>query len=155
MVKTKLGQELDGQKWTSSFRHTLIYIWVHNKMNVSRKVKTTSNLEQRYTPLSPSHAMLLSICLFINICQSGEKFWRNFWDPLSRFIRSIEHRLITKVLHEWTENHEFNPLSLINLSLEAGYCSTKLSNHDIIRLVRFISRIEVGVMECVLSLIHI
>jgi hypothetical protein len=42
-----------------------------------------------------------------------------------------------------------------NLSLEIVYCSTTLSNHDIIRLVRFISKIKVGVVEWVLSLIYI
>jgi hypothetical protein len=36
-----------------------------------------------------------------------------------------------------------NPLSLINPSLEISYCSTSLSNYDIIRLVRFISKIKV------------
>jgi hypothetical protein len=48
-----------------------------------------------------------------------------------------------------------NPLSLINPSLEIDYCSTTLSNHDIIRFVRFISKIKVGVVEWVLLLIHI
>jgi hypothetical protein len=43
-----------------------------------------------------------------------------------------------------------NPLNIINLSLETGYCSTTLSNHDIIRLVRFISEIKVGVMKWIL-----
>jgi hypothetical protein len=38
-----------------------------------------------------------------------------------------------------------NPLSLINPSLEIVYCSTALSNNDIIRLVRFVSKIKVGV----------
>jgi hypothetical protein len=47
-----------------------------------------------------------------------------------------------------------NTLSLINPSLEIGYCSTTLSNHDIIRLVRFVSKIKVGVVEWVLSLIY-
>jgi hypothetical protein len=45
-----------------------------------------------------------------------------------------------------------NPLSLINTSLEIGYCSKTLSNHDIIKLVRFVSKIKVGVVEWVLSL---
>jgi hypothetical protein len=40
-----------------------------------------------------------------------------------------------------------NPLSLINKSLEIVYCSTTLSNHVIIRLVRFISKIKVWVAE--------
>jgi hypothetical protein len=44
-----------------------------------------------------------------------------------------------------------NPLSLINPSLEIVYCSTPLSNHDIIRLVRFVSKIKVGAVEWVLS----
>jgi cell division ATPase FtsA len=46
-----------------------------------------------------------------------------------------------------------NPLSLISSSLEIIYCSTMLSNHDIIRLVRFVSKTKVGVVELVLSLI--
>jgi hypothetical protein len=46
-------------------------------------------------------------------------------------------------------------LSLINLSLEIGYRSTMLSNYDIIRLVRFVSKIKVGVVEWILSLIYI
>jgi hypothetical protein len=37
-----------------------------------------------------------------------------------------------------------NPLSLINPSLEIVYCSTMLSNHDIIRLVRFVSKIKIA-----------
>jgi hypothetical protein len=45
-------------------------------------------------------------------------------------------------------------LSLINPSLEIVYCSTMLSNHDIIS-VRFVSKIKVEVVEWVLSLIHI
>jgi hypothetical protein len=40
-----------------------------------------------------------------------------------------------------------NPLSLINMSLEFGYWSTMLSNQGIIRLVKFVSKIKVGVME--------
>jgi hypothetical protein len=46
-------------------------------------------------------------------------------------------------------------ISLINLSLKIGYCSTTLSNHGIIRLIRFVSKIKVGVVEWVLSLIYI
>jgi hypothetical protein len=38
-------------------------------------------------------------------------------------------------------------ISLINPSLEIGYYSMTLSNHDIIRLVRFISKIKVGFVE--------
>jgi hypothetical protein len=37
-----------------------------------------------------------------------------------------------------------NPLNLINSSLEIGYCNMTLSNHDIINLVRFASKIKVG-----------
>jgi hypothetical protein len=37
------------------------------------------------------------------------------------------------------ENNEKNPLKLINPSLEITYYSMMLSNHDIIKLVRFIS----------------
>jgi hypothetical protein len=48
-----------------------------------------------------------------------------------------------------------NSLSLTNPSLEIDYCSMTLSNHDKIWLVRFISKIKVGVAEWVLALIHI
>jgi hypothetical protein len=40
-------------------------------------------------------------------------------------------------------------LSIINSSLEFGYCSTMLSNHNIIRLVRFVSKVKVGVVKWV------
>jgi hypothetical protein len=53
------------------------------------------------------------------------------------------------------ENCEANPLSLISPLLEIGYCSITLSIHDIIRLIWFVSKIEVGIIEWVLSLIYI
>ena len=40
-----------------------------------------------------------------------------------------------------------NLLSLVNLSLEVVYYSTTLSNHCIIRFIRFISRFHPGVIE--------
>jgi hypothetical protein len=40
-----------------------------------------------------------------------------------------------------------NPLRLINLPLEIVYYSTMLSNHVIIRLAGFVSKIKVGVMK--------
>jgi hypothetical protein len=40
-----------------------------------------------------------------------------------------------------------NLLSIINPSLEIVYSSMTLSNHDIIRLVRFVLKIKVGVVE--------
>jgi hypothetical protein len=46
------------------------------------------------------------------------------------------------------------PLNLINSSLDIVYCSTTLSNHNIIRLVRFVSTIRIEVMKWVLSLIY-
>jgi hypothetical protein len=46
-------------------------------------------------------------------------------------------------------------ISLLNPSLEIGYYSTTLSYHGIIRLVRFVSKIKIGVVEWLLSLIHI
>jgi hypothetical protein len=72
-----------------------------------------------------------------------------FLGPLPRSIRRIERRLFKKnnYMNIYTGNCETNPLSLINPSLEIGYCSTMLSNHDIIRLVRFISKIKVRVVE--------
>jgi hypothetical protein len=30
------------------------------------------------------------------------------------------------------------------MSLKIGYCSTTLSNHDVVRLVSFVSKIKVG-----------
>jgi hypothetical protein len=47
-----------------------------------------------------------------------------------------------------------NPLYLINPSLEA-YCSTILSHYNIIRLVKFVSKIRIEVVELILSLINI
>jgi hypothetical protein len=44
------------------------------------------------------------------------------------------------------------PLSIINPSLEIGYCCTTLSNHDIIRLVTFILKIKEGLSGCGMSL---
>jgi hypothetical protein len=52
------------------------------------------------------------------------------------------------------QNCETNSLSIINLSLGIGYSSMLLSNHDIIRLIRFVSKIKVGVVKWVLSLIY-
>jgi hypothetical protein len=52
-------------------------------------------------------------------------------------------------------NHDMNPLSLNNPSLDIIYYIMMLSNHRIIRLVRFVSRFDPEVMERVLSLIHI
>jgi hypothetical protein len=48
-----------------------------------------------------------------------------------------------------------NLLSLINPSLEIDYCSTILSNYCIVRFIRFVSRFYPGVVEWVLSVIHI
>ena len=36
-------------------------------------------------------------------------------------------------------NYEMNLMSLINLSLVYSYCSNLVSNHDLIRLIRFVS----------------
>jgi hypothetical protein len=77
-------------------------------------------------------------------------FLVKFSGSLSRSINGIERRLITKLITRKT-----NPLNLINPSLDMGYCSMTLSNHGIIRLVRFISKIKVGVVKWVLSSIHI
>jgi hypothetical protein len=44
-----------------------------------------------------------------------------------------------------------NPLSIIKMLLEIDYCSMILSNYDIIRFIRSISKIKVDVVECVLS----
>jgi hypothetical protein len=54
---------------------------------------------------------------------------------------------LQKSSHEWIGNCETNPLSLINPSLEIGYCSTTLSNPGIIRLVTFISKIKIEVVK--------
>jgi hypothetical protein len=45
-----------------------------------------------------------------------------------------------------------NRLSLISLLLEIGYCSITLSNHDAIRLVRFILQIKVEFVNFVSNL---
>jgi hypothetical protein len=64
--------------------------------------------------------------------------------PLSKFIKSIERRVVKNNFTNGPENCETGLLNLINPSLEIGYCSTALSNHYIIRIVRFISKIKVG-----------
>jgi hypothetical protein len=48
-----------------------------------------------------------------------------------------------------------NVLSIINPSLELGYGSMTLSNHDIIRLVGFISKIKIGVVEWICLVLQI
>jgi len=40
-----------------------------------------------------------------------------------------------------------NLTRLINLSLEIIYCSTTLSNHDLIRLKKFVSKLHMKIME--------
>jgi hypothetical protein len=42
------------------------------------------------------------------------------------------------------ENRETNTLNLINQSLGIVSCSTTLSNHDISRLIRFVSQFKLG-----------
>jgi hypothetical protein len=44
-------------------------------------------------------------------------------------------------------NCEMNPSSLINQSLEIVYYNTTLSNLVIISLIRFVSKIKVGVVK--------
>jgi hypothetical protein len=81
--------------------------------------------------------------------------------PLSRSIRCterircIERRLFTKVITRMDWKLRDNSINSNYPSLEIIYCSTTLSNHDIIRLIRFTSEIKVGVLEWVLSLIYI
>ena len=50
-------------------------------------------------------------------------------------------------LYEWVLNRETNLTSLINPSLEIIYYSMTLSNHDLIRLKRFVSKLHPEVME--------
>jgi hypothetical protein len=67
-------------------------------------------------------------------------------------IKRTKYRLIIKVIIRMTENRETNPLRLINLLLEFVYCRTTLSNHDIIRFVISLSKIERGyVMSFVIN----
>ena len=44
-------------------------------------------------------------------------------------------------LHNPSVLHETNFLNIIKSSLAHGYCSTTLSNHDLIRLKKFVSQI--------------
>jgi hypothetical protein len=67
--------------------------------------------------------------------------------PLSRSIRSVECKLCTKIITRINGNCEMSQLSLINPSSEIVYYSTTLFNHQIIRLVRFVLKINVGVVE--------
>ena len=81
-----------------------------------------------------------------------KKFWANFFGIFTTLIRSIRHRLIIKLITRM--DGKSRDESLINPSLEVVYCSTALSNHCIIRFIRFFSRFCPGVMEWVL-VIHI
>jgi hypothetical protein len=56
---------------------------------------------------------------------------------------------------EWIRNGKTNSLNLINLSLEIGYCNITLSNHVIIKFIRFVSKTKLGVVKWVLALIYI
>ena len=47
-------------------------------------------------------------------------------------------------LHGWIVHRETNLMNLINSSLEIVYCSTTLSNHGLIRLKRFVSKLHRG-----------
>jgi hypothetical protein len=69
--------------------------------------------------------------------------------PLSRFMRVLDVNF-TKII---TRMSRTNQLSLIKLSLEIDYRSMTLSNHDISKLVRFVSKIKLGVVKYVLPLI--
>ena len=69
-------------------------------------------------------------------------------------FRSTKWSLFINFLHRWVLNRETNLTSIINSSLEIIYCSTTLSNYDLIRLKKFISKLHPGVMEWVLSVIH-
>jgi hypothetical protein len=42
-----------------------------------------------------------------------------------------------------TGNYETNPLNLIIPALKFGHCNITLPNHDIIRLIGFVSKIRV------------
>jgi hypothetical protein len=77
------------------------------------------------------------------------------WVPSRGLLGVLNVDYLKKIITRMEKNCEANPLSLINLSLEIGYCNTTLSNLDIIMLVRLVSKIKVGVVEWVLSLIYI
>jgi hypothetical protein len=79
--------------------------------------------------------------------EHGPRLGMFSFQKIREYIRSIKHRFIIKLITGWTENHEMNPLNLINLSLEILYSITIFSNHDIIRLTRFFSRFETKIMK--------
>lgn len=66
--------------------------------------------------------------------------------PLLRSVRSIQHILVTKIITRIDRQSRDDSLNLINPSLIEN-CSTLLSNHDIIRLTRFVTKIKVRVMK--------
>jgi hypothetical protein len=46
--------------------------------------------------------------------------------PFQGLLRVLNVDQLQNLLHKWTGNHEMNLLSMINLSLEIGYCNMTL-----------------------------
>ena len=58
------------------------------------------------------------------------------------------HKVLNEVylqyfLHGWAVNRETNLMMLINLKLADGYCSFTVANHELSRLIKFVSRFTV------------
>ena len=95
-------------------------------------------------PLAPG----LQQTLFIRIIKSIKCFHSransihpNLKIPMCKHgLKSIKYILITKPIKRLIRKTIF--LSLINLSLAYVYCSTTLSNHELIRFKRFASQIN-------------
>jgi hypothetical protein len=64
-----------------------------------------------------------------------------FLNALSRSIRSIKHRFFTKIIIGMDRKLRDEPIKSNHDIIEIVYCSTTLSNDDIISLIRFISKI--------------
>jgi hypothetical protein len=81
---------------------------------------------------------------------SVKNFEEIFKSSLLRSIKRIKRRLIYKTYYT-NELKSRDESIMYNSSLEIGYCSTTLSNCDIIRLVRLVLKIRIDVVKQILS----
>jgi hypothetical protein len=106
-----------------------------------------------------SNSLSLSPCLLNNkhlpIIQFSEAYFKSYHieyitSNVSVPIRKSKHNCKSLELI-----HKTNLLSLINSWLAHVYCSITWVNHGLIRFNRFISRINLEVMEFILSLVYV
>ena len=119
----------------------------------SQDLKVGSDFCMKFIGCERSFRIQLVTTLKIQGAFSSQKIWLEIFTTL---IRNIKYRLIIKLITRMDrKSRDESLLNLINSSLEIVYYSTILSNHCIIRFIRFVSRFCPGVMEWVLSVIYI